>query len=482
LAEPPEESDSLILDFYSVPDQAWKQIWSVPGPGTTGAFSRQMFKIDDPEYLQKGFRFRFRNLASQFANNDLADKRANVDIWNIDYVILDRNRNENDTVLRDVSFMKPVYSILKEYANIPWTHFKDAFNTQRAPFIEVILKNHDFVSRNIGIFLEIRDILNPVPVYKLPVFNNDIAEGDSIHYKYSYNYSFKFGTGDSAAYEIKSIIQTDFFDLKANDTLRHIQEFYDYYALDDGTCEASYGLRGAGTKDASSALKFNAFSGDTLRAIDFYFVQILDSLNLDYYFYLNAWDDDNGKPGNLILNQVGIQPKYSASLNKFIRYQLETPVYIEGLFYIGFTQTDEKMLNVGLDLNTENKPRIFNNADNGEWKTTVVLPGTPMMRPVFQHEPVYAGVRTRENQGILVYPNPADSYFSVLIQNESTTSNALYELYDISGRLVKSGYTVPGKNIETAGIPDGIYLYRVKLHPADPYFNGKIIITHRDVR
>jgi len=314
LAEPPEKSDSLILDFYDPTTQIWKKIWWAPEIHSPSIFKRVMVKIDDPEYLKKGFRFRLRNYASQLSNPDQYDKRANVDLWHIDYVKLNKNRSVADTVLRDAAFIDPIKSILKDYSSLPWTHFESAYNTQRAPFIEVVIKNHDSISRNIGTALEIRDLLQSKPVYKVPAFNNDLASGDSIRYKFSYNYPFNFASNDSGAFEVKTILQTDFFDNKFNDTLRLVQKFFDYYALDDGTAEASYGFRGPGTKDVSSALKYNAFKGDTLRAVDIYFSQIVDSLNLNYYFYLNVWNDNAGKPGTEIVNQIGMQPAYSDRL------------------------------------------------------------------------------------------------------------------------------------------------------------------------
>jgi hypothetical protein len=241
LAEPPDKQDSLILDYYSPAAMAWQKVWSAPGTGSPGEFKRIMLKIDDSRYLQKGFRFRFRNYASQVENPDLYDKRANVDLWHIDYVKLDKNRRISDTILRDVSFVEPIKTILKEYTSLPWPHFEAAYNTQRAPFIEVVIQNHDSISRNVGTVLEIRDLLRSKPVYKVPATGalfNDIASGDSTHYKYSYNYNFDFSAVDSGAFEITTILKTDLFDYKPNDTLRHIQKFYDFYALDDGTAEA----------------------------------------------------------------------------------------------------------------------------------------------------------------------------------------------------------------------------------------------------
>ena len=483
LAEPPEISDSLILDFYLADSLTWQKIWSAPGikypeeEYKVKEFNRVMIKIEDPAFLKKGFRFRFRNYASQFPNPDLFDKRANVDIWNIDYVKLDKNRTPSDTVLRDVAFIEPVKSILKDYTSVPWSHFQSAYNTQRAPYIEVVIKNHDSISRNVGTAMEIRDLSKAKSVYKVPAFNNNIGSGDSILYKYSYNYPFDFTRGDSAAFEIKTILQTDFFDYKPNDTLRHVQRFYDYYALDDGTAEASYGLRGSGTKDASSALKFESFTGDSLRAVDIYFVQIMDSLNLGYYFYLNVWGDKNGKPGATLVNQIGMHPDYSNRLNKFVRYNLDKPVFIQGTFYIGFTQTVEKLLNVGLDLNTENKPRIFNNVLNGVWVATTLLPGTPMMRPVFRKNVVLEN-KLLNISYFSAWPNPANDFLNISLDESFPRSNTgTLDIIDISGKLIKSVNPETENIISTRDLQNGMYFLRIT-DPVSGKNNTKKIIIH----
>jgi hypothetical protein len=482
LAEPPEIGDSLILDFYSVDSLSWNKTWSAPGTISLEAFKRVMIKIDDPKYLKKGFRFRFRNYASQPENPDWFDKKANADLWHIDYVKIDKNRQTGDTILRDVAFLEPITGMLKEYTSLPWLHFEMAKNTQRSSFIEVTIQNHDSISRNIGTVLEIRDLLNVKPVYKVPAnsaYFFNLASGDSIHYKFANSYPFDFSVGDSGAFEIRTILKTDNFDYKPNDTLRHIQKFYDYYSLDDGTAEASYGLRGSGTKDASSALKFNSFKGDSLRAVDMYFVQLEDSANLDFYFYLSVWADNNGKPGTQLVNQIGMRPIYSDRLNKFVRYKLEVPVFIQGAFYIGFTNTVERLLNVGLDLNRANQAKIFNNSSNGIWKTTTTLPGTPMMRPVFR-ENAFVGIKVSTTTPVFTaYPNPANETLNISMDvNYSFSAINRIELIDISGRIVRSAIPESNSIMNTGDLENGMYFLRLSDPASRKSSTVKIIISH----
>jgi hypothetical protein len=478
LAEPPETGDSLILDFYSPDSLTWEKVWSVPGHGISEDFKRVMIKIEKDEFLKKGFRLRFRNYASHLSNPDLYDKRANIDFWHIDYIKLDLNRDISDTVLRDVAIMEPIKGILKEYTSLPWSHFEAAYNTQRAPFIEVLIQNHDSISRNVGKALEMKDLFRNKPTYKISPLYNTISSGDSSNYKYAYNYPFDFSSADSAAFEIKTILLNDIFDYKTNDTLLHIQKFYDYYALDDGTAEAGYGLRGSGTKDASCAIKFNSYIGDTLRAVDMYFIQIVDSMNLDYYFYLNVWDDNNGKPGASLVNQVGMRPYYSDKLNKFVRYKLETPIFIQGAFYIGFTQTNELLINIGYDLNRSNQSKIFYNSSNGVWKNTS-LNGTPMMHPVLSQN-FRLGNKFFQSPTLFdAYPNPASDFITISIDEIYMQSKFItLDLIDLYGRVLKSIIPFFENTIDIRKIQNGVYFLRLIDTGLNQVSTKKIIINH----
>ena len=91
----PESSDSLILEFYSPSNQEWRKIWGAPGDTMAHNFRQKMVHIDQPEYLQKGFRFRFRNLVSLDYSSTAPDgkNKSNNDQWHLDYVRLDTARN-----------------------------------------------------------------------------------------------------------------------------------------------------------------------------------------------------------------------------------------------------------------------------------------------------------------------------------------------------------------------------------------------------
>ena len=71
---------------------------------TKKGFKTAIIPINEPRYLKKGFRFRFVNYASLSSNLTDPSMVGNCDIWNIDYILLDMNRNGADTIYRDVAF------------------------------------------------------------------------------------------------------------------------------------------------------------------------------------------------------------------------------------------------------------------------------------------------------------------------------------------------------------------------------------------
>ena len=472
LGEMPETGDSLLLDFFSVSDSIWNNVWSAPGDTSIKNFKRVMIKIDNPSYLHNGFRFRFRNLASLFFNSQFADSRSNSDHWNIDYIKLDKNRSIKDTVLRDVTFINPMLSLLKDYETIPWKHFESAYTTQQRPYIPTVILNHDSIDRNVKTNLIIKDLISGYTYITTPT-SNDILSGDSIHFLFTYDYPFNFGVGDYGAFEIKAILGTDAFDYKPNDTLKYTQYFNNYYSLDDGSSEAGYGLRGDGTQNSSVAVKFNTFLKDSLRAVDFYFNHTLESLNLNYYFSLNVWSDSNGQPGNLLVSQMSMRPVYSDSLNKFVRYRLDHPIELSGVFYIGWQKTVDKLENIGFDKNRINNSKIFY-TDNGIWRTSS-FPGSLMIRPVLSKDPLIISVPTVPlPKKFIIYPNPADKEFFVQLTDNTFETDFSISLYDLRGRKIRTAEY--GTNVfYTGDLEEGIYI--VKINNGITY-SAKIIISH----
>ncbi len=83
-----------------------------------------------------------------------------------------------------------------------------------------------------------------------------LKPGEKHEYEFPFNYPFDETNYDSAIFSIRSFLVTDEDDYKWNDTITRYQVFNNYYAYDDGTAEAGYGLSGEGTAGAAVAYRF----------------------------------------------------------------------------------------------------------------------------------------------------------------------------------------------------------------------------------
>jgi hypothetical protein len=460
LCDLPEDQDSLMVDFFAQDSAQWITVWSTPGDDLH-PFKQVMIPITDGRFLSNGFRFRFRNRASLSKSNDYPDMRSNVDYWHVDYVRLDRNRFVTDTILRDVAFNTPLNSILKDLTSLPWTHFEKAYNSVLDPFIDANYRNSDTIARNVTRSLIIHD----------PIYNETFAPGtptaqdlpalEDTLVKFGYIYPFKFDRGDSAIISFKAALRTDEFDPKVNDTVIYEQVFSDYYAYDDGTPEAGYGLRGGGTSDGIVAMKYFSFQPDLLGGVNIFFNQVHDSLNLNYYFNLVVWDDMEGKPGSVIWEDDNeYKPFYNSDYPRYIKYHFSQPVPVDGPFYVGWRQYNEFLLNVGLDLNNKPVQTVMFYNLQGTWEKSIA-PGVMMFRPFMYDNTTGLDVISPESANFHIYPNPASNMVHFQIPGSMEGNRIHLEVFDASGRLVGSTITFTN-SMDISSFAGGIYYIRAR--------------------
>jgi hypothetical protein len=466
-----------MVDFYSMHDTAWINVWSVAGTSDTLPFAHVMIPVTGERFLTGGFRFRFRNRASLPRNNDYPDMRGNVDHWHVDYVRLDRNRFAADTILRDVAFSTPITPVLKDLTSIPWAHFEDAYNTVLDPTLTVRYRNNDTIPRNITRTLVIEEPMYGETYSPGTPTAQDIPPLQDTVVEFSYIYPLNFDRGNTALIRFKASIRTDDFDPKVNDTVVHDQVFRDYYAYDDGTAEAGYGLRGQGSANGSVAMKYKAYLEDQIGGVDISFNQLHDSLNMGYYFRLVVWDDNDGVPGLVSWeDDQDFTVLYPSSHPGFVRYRFSQPVTVDGTFYVGWRQYNEYMLNVGFDMNNRpSSPVLFYNL-GGSWEKSG-FPGVIMLRPFLYDEATGAIVPETLPEGIPgslhLYPNPASDWIRVTIPEKGQEEYPL-EFYDFSGRLVGQ-QSIGNGQLDVSRYAAGIYYLR--LRAGYRYYHAKLLIN-----
>ncbi|MDD4149043.1 MAG: hypothetical protein PHE33_03350, partial [Bacteroidales bacterium] len=255
----PEFRDSLVLQFKT-PEQNWKSVWNVPGGAVMDTFKLVLIPILNPVYLVKGFQFRLLNYASISSNYE-PSWISNTDVWNIDFVKLDKDRTWDDTLANDVAFIKDFGSKLIGWESVPWKHFKDYTGNLVNDSVTFTYKSSYGVDvMNVGRNIEIIDLYGDAPTYSILTDNENIFPLETIEYNRVIPYDFTSNSVDSASFLLKGFLNTDAADdvymYRWNDTSYYYQQFYNYYAYDDGTAEKGYGIAGQGTAHSSLACKF----------------------------------------------------------------------------------------------------------------------------------------------------------------------------------------------------------------------------------
>ena len=456
IGDSPQFNDSLVLEFFS-DALMWEQIWFSFGQPMQ-EFEKVINIINDPKFLHNAFQFRFRNYATI---------SGNFDHWHIDYIKLDEFLSSSDTsVLNDVSFVYNIPSFLKNYEQMPWSHFKNNEQAELKDSIDVILRNNQS---------------NSFRTFKYDLFENNVWTPQFPLYNGSYNgpYELEINLYDQIGnYFLEDpntvSIGTDIFDsfledsvsfhfkfvsshqLVAdynlfNDTVFHIQHFNSSFAYDDGVAESAYGINVIAAK---LAYQFTLNRPDTLRAIEMYFPQILDSVN-HIPFYLTVWDNNNGQPGS-ILHQQEVYPNHTEN-GKFHYYYLDSVFQLVGTFYVGWEQITNDVLNIGLDKNKLANQFMFYNIGSG-WINSS-YPGAWMIRPLVSMDEIIITQDEIKIDNFKLYPNPANQELNILLNSIDN----IISIYNLQGKIVKQIFVSANNcKLNITNLSSGMYVVEVK--------------------
>ena len=462
----PGTEDSLILEFYNFPDDRWERVWSVPGfaVDTAGLVTHWPWryayvKIADSRFLNRHFRFRFRNLAS-FDSNPKYGMVGNGDQWNIDYVYLDYKRTAADSLQRDVAFVGKAPSMLKLYQAMPYRQFASSDMAD---------------SLNIGIVNRYRQTL--ASTYSFSVFD----ESDSNVYTYDGGYENIVSFYPSGQYQRSALHASphpafSFPQLNAprrftvehvvtegvggdlhreNDTMRFTQIFDNYYAYDDGTPENGFGVNTSGSV-SYTACRFDLRVADTLTAVDLFFNRTRGGENEHVPFSLCVWSNDNGRPGTLLYSdEQTCYPEFEG-MNRYHRYPLSRPLRVKDTVFVGFVQRSSAFINLGFDRGTDSRQMNFSRYD-ADWHASF-LRGSLMLRPVFGKSDVAGILSSGDIPQVSIVPNPVHNSFS--LRGVDGLAAVRYTIFDMQGRPVRRG-TYSGV-ISSAGIEPGLYVLRIE--------------------
>ena len=496
LGDAPESGDSLILEFgyytgdtvYLTADSSlrgletrWRRVWSSSGMAlekfmeihhldTSICFQQVMIPVTDSCYFNKGFQFRFRNIASLEYSSGNPTWAGNVDFWNIDYIRLDRGRSRRDTFIDDITIAENPGSLLKKYYAMPWRQFnasemKSGFelnllnlsdNTKNANYQYRItdaqgnlVTNYDGGAYNISYFRQhgFQDY-TPHSRPAISSFNLNLTGPMDLYITHIHH---EAGAGDPMA---------------SNDTAVFVQRFDNYFAYDDGTPEAGYTVVDVNSKQTGLALKFNLNAADTLRAVGMYINHAFDDAN-SFDFNLCVWSCSDDMPGELLYSQR-VSQNFKDEIYGFQIFEIENGVALNGCFFVGYEITGNNFLNVGFDQNSNHYEEVRYYTSH-KWNNSF-LAGTPMIRP-YVGDPLPLQVSERVMENLVLYPNPAQEVvFLRLPENRQEASGRMWVCSAIGQIMYQGNFR---ETLSVADYPAGIYIVRVQ--QGNRIYTGKVV-------
>jgi len=455
LSDSPEPGDSLTLQFFAPGENKWYSVWRAEG-ATDQKMKPAIIRIQNNIFLQKGFQFRFVNYASLSPNLSDPSMVGNCDIWNVDYVFLNRNRNAADTVFADVAYTLPMRSLLKSHEAMPWKQFRQVYLQEMGSTLPVHYRNNDTITRNVTRDFKIIDVYNNTESHSFSAGATIIGPLTSVDYNANLIYTFNSPGNDSALFEVTASLKTDNFDPKSNDTLLYYQHFSNYFAFDDGTSEGGYGVNGLGSRNAMVAYKFVSFMTDTLRAIQICFNDSYQDAN-KREFDLMVWGNNNGMPGDVLYTVQEVMVEQGNFINGYYNYRFPEGVVVNDVFFVGWKQRSESFLNAGYDINTPHSGKQFYWI-NGEWRQSQVH-GSIMIRPVVGAPLIVTSVEKPSyniEKQMNIWPNPAKDFINIEEGELHLFESSFISIIDLNGReLIKVPFS---QRIDISSLRDGMYI------------------------
>ncbi len=473
IGESPEANDFLELQFKDTLN-FWNTIQTLSGNiSYVDSFKFKSVLVSDPKYLFNGFQFRFRSFGRM---------SGPYDIWNVDYIYLDKNRTAIDSLEYDISVGNAEVSYLKNYSSMPYGQY---FSNKA---LETGLLDYTINSHSLNVTipystfqfnLKLKYSENTTAYSSTctgaTTFQNFLVGKQLTFSENCYN-DFSALPSTSAPILINqeyTIAQTDTTNIffAANNRYLTSTILWDYYAYDDGTPEWGVAANQIGAQVANT---FTTNIIDTLTDIEIYFTRSKGP-NMDgRTILLSVWNE-----AGILLEQQSVQVRYGG----FKRYKFATPIIIGAnkKFYVGYKQNFVDLLTIGYDKNYDHSDKVFFNLDGTNWVPYNSLAGytkgSMMIRAIFNKNQLLVTPTIKEveveNTDVLLYPIPAEEILK--IQGKISAIS----LYDIAGKkLTEKSFDSyeEEKSITISSFPNGIYIAEITINGT--IIVKKIIIQH----
>lgn len=468
----PSKKDSLVLQFYSLNEDSWSTIWKTEGIKLDSIYARDSvywiyvnIPITDIKYFNNSFRFRFLNFASLDDNSSYAYV-GNCDQWNVDYVYLNKDRTFDEKTMRDIAFVNPAYSLLKEYQAMPANQFRASDMGEN---LNINIVNLSDIPLNSNYRYEVFNSLNAsVETYDggfeniYPYIQTREFQSSPNHAKPPINFAYSFDqtswTWFDIIHTVKEGVGQD--SRTSNDTIRFTQKFENYFAYDDGSAENGFGIEPV--RNSNLAVSFHLNASDTITAVDIYFNSTFHNAN-QKPFFLCIWNSVGQRPNDTLYRSNAYLTPTTEGLNQFTRYTLDYPVILDtGEFFVSIQTKNADYLNIGFDRNTDASSKIFGNWTN-IWQQNTIFKGSLMLRPYFGNKATIGLKEIKDNDlSLSIYPNPTNSFFNInLSENKKIINSSDYEIR-ILNILGKEVYRSSFKTqINVSNLPNGVYVLSI---------------------
>lgn len=451
----PETQDSLFV-FLKNDTNNWDLVWSKEG-STSHPFIPIMIPVKDPAYFHSNFQFRFVNFTSLNSNDD---------IWNLDYVFLDINRNITDTLVNDVAFSDQPTSILGNYSSMPYRHFLVNPSAELSTEQYLFLRNNSPNTYSIQLHHEARELSAPglISANNLSPFTlalHSQLQKQNPSYPISYNPPSIY---DDVVIENKYFFNSpDPADRRENDTIYENAFFRNYFSYDDGSAELAYFLSPALNMPSKTAIKFTLNQPDSIQGLMVYFAPQAPGAEGKYFSIVLYQSLGISSSNDVILKQQDLyKVRYESGKNAFTTYAFDQAVFLNaGTYYIGITQPanfGSDSIYYGLDVSRNMNINVLSYNINGYWYNSGAQ-GSLMMRPIVGQSFIPTGsadILKPENENVVLFPNPTHHYF--YIKNYEQYLDM--ELSDYSGKILLKGKI--SEKVSLENFPKGIYHLKLR--------------------
>lgn len=454
--ELPSSSDSIVVEYWSPVTSNWTQVWGQKGSGTSTPFSSVILPVQGANYLQKGFRFRFAAYGA---------RAGAYDIWNLDYVQLDKDRNPSDTVITEPAIARahPLIIGSGAYTSWPWWVSNASSVANRPTSLEFTYRRNGTVpsggwSLNLGQFRweengALIQQTTAVPVITNTQHNQDQTFSISVPSSAMNNFS------GPTTVETKVWFDGSAAGFRSNDTVRGRIILDNYLALDDGTAERAYAVQNVIGGRVAQKFKVGGLGGsDTLKGVYFNFVDAGQAYTST--FRLAVWTpaDSGDAPGNVLYMSDSLYRPFTGYYRgDMIPYELDSALSLNSYaeVWIGYICTSSSPMYLGFDVERNlpsSMPRYY--GDGFNWYQSLE-PGVAMMRPYFRYSPTDMSLEELD-QDLSVYPNPSTGQLTI------ACCEATYFVRSISGSTVAQGRVEGTTTIELHHLHSGIYIVSIQ--------------------